>query len=55
MYSYPNKMPVSIAEVSRIKEIMEKVEFDEVYGFRSLQNLTNDAKQILLASLERYK
>lgn len=55
MYSYPNKMPVSIAEVSRIKEIMEKVEFDEVYGFRSLQNLTKDAKQILLTSLERYK
>lgn len=54
MYSYPNKIPLSVAEVARIKKLMEPVEFDEIYGFWSSQNITKNAKKLLMDSLNRY-
>lgn len=55
MYSYPNNIPLAISEIRKIKERMETVEFDSVHGFAGYQNLTGNAKRILIRSLDRYK
>lgn len=54
MYSYPNRVPLSLHEITRIKNRLEAIPFDTLYGFYSYQNLTEDVKQILKASMERY-
>lgn len=54
MYSYPNRMPLPIAEIKRIKERFDTVSFDAVYGFYSYQNVLNNAKAILDSSIARY-
>lgn len=54
MYSYPNRIPLPLREVKRIKELFENIPFDTLYGFYSYQNLTEDAQKILQDSLERY-
>ena len=53
MYSYPNKIPLPISEVQRIKKKMAGMDFDEIYGFWNYQNVTN-AKELLIKSLDRY-
>lgn len=55
MYSYPNKIPLPVSEVMEIKKKMEVIDFDEIYGFWPYQNVTKNAKEILMESLERYK
>lgn len=55
MYSYPNRIPLPIKEVQRIKEKMQKIDFDEFYGFNSYQNLTGNPKELMIKSLERYR
>jgi glyoxylase-like metal-dependent hydrolase (beta-lactamase superfamily II) len=54
MYSYPNKIPLPLAEVARIKARFEAIPFDTLYGFYSYQNLFEDVKQLMKESLERY-
>ncbi|PWN71517.1 MBL fold metallo-hydrolase [Chryseobacterium phosphatilyticum] len=54
MYSYPNRIPLPVAEIKRIKKRLEDLEFDAVYGFYSYQNLTKNVKQILNNSIEKY-
>src|SRR5690606_35987802 len=54
MYSYPNRMPLPIAEIKRIKQRFGTVNFDAVYGFYSYQNIQEGAKAILDTSIERY-
>lgn len=54
MYSYPNRIPLTVWEVAKIKTRFEELEFDTIYGFYSYQNLLNNAKSILMKSLERY-
>ena len=54
MYSYPNRIPLPLHEVKRIKELFENIPFDTLYGFYSYQNLTEDAQKILQDSLGRY-
>jgi hypothetical protein len=54
MYSYPNRIPLPISEIKRIKNRFENISFDSIYGFYSYQNLTENAKEILKKSLERY-
>lgn len=54
MYSYPNKIPLPVREVQRIRTLMASLDFDEVYGFWSYQNLTDSAKSVMLQSLDRY-
>lgn len=54
MYSYPNRIPLPIAEVAEIKKKMKAISFDEIYGFWPYQNVTEDTKKILIESLERY-
>jgi len=54
MYSYPNRMPLPISEIKRIKERFEALQFDSIYGFYSYQNLTENVKDIVRTSFERY-
>lgn len=55
MYSYPNRIPLPIKEVQRIKEEMKHIDFDEFYGFNSYQNMTGNPKELMMKSLERYR
>ncbi len=54
MYSYPNRIPLPVAEVIRVQERFGQVSFDALYGFYSYQNVIADAKKILTESLNRY-
>ncbi len=55
MYSYPNLIPLTLAEVSRILQIMQNVKFDSMIGAFDNQNLESNAREILIESLMRYK
>ncbi|UOB18101.1 hypothetical protein [Abyssalbus ytuae] len=55
MYSYPNKIPLPIKEITKIRDKVQQIDFDEIYGFWPYQNLLTDPKIILMKSLERYK
>ena len=54
MYSYPNRIPLPASEVKRVKQRLEEIPFDALYGFYSYQNLTENVKEILEKSLQRY-
>jgi hypothetical protein len=54
MYSFPNRIPLPLREIRRVKEQMSFLEFDTMYGFYSYQNIYPDAKEILEKSLARY-
>lgn len=54
MYSYPNRIPLPISEIKRIKERLNAISFDTIYGFYSYQNVIGNAKEILKISFERY-
>lgn len=54
MYSYPNRIPLPISEIKRIKERLSNISFDTVYGFYSYQNVIGNGKEIVASSLERY-
>lgn len=54
MYSYPNKIPLPLQEVGRIRASMEPIMFDSMFGFYDFQNVYENARDILLASLGRY-
>lgn len=54
MYSYPNRIPLSVAEVQSIKNRMASIQFDTLYGFHESQNILANAKTLLMDSLERY-
>jgi hypothetical protein len=54
MYSYPNYIPVSAAEVSRIVDALEPFEFDRIYGAWWDRNVAADAKGAVRRSAERY-
>jgi len=55
MYSYPNRIPLPLAEVQSIKDRMANIPFDRLYGFHESQNIQGEAKALLLESLERYR
>lgn len=54
MHSYPNRIPLPTSEISRIKKRLGELEFDAMYGFYSYQNLTENVRQIVNDSLEKY-
>lgn len=54
MYSYPNRIPLPLNEIHRIKEFMEPIEFDSMFGFYDYQNIYSGAKELLNVSLGRY-
>ncbi len=54
MYSYPNRIPLPLAEIKRIKEKMAAIPFDRIHGFYEYQDIYTDAKQIMEQSFARY-
>jgi hypothetical protein len=54
MYSYPNRIPLPLQEVQRIKKRMHPISFDTMYGFYDYQNLEGNAKTIMENSFNRY-
>lgn len=54
MHSYPNRIPLPVHEVQRIKKQMLPLQFDAMHGFLDFQNIYSNAKEILVHSLEKY-
>jgi len=54
MYSYPNRIPLPLQEVQRIKKQMLSLQFDTIHGFYDYQNIYSNAKQIIEYSLDKY-
>ena len=54
MYSYPNRIPLPVGEVERIRAQMLTVQFDTLYGFYDYQNIYGNAKELIVRSLGRY-
>ena len=54
MYSYPNRIPLPVGEVQRIKEQILNIRFDTIHGFYDYQNIYSDAKRLIQDSLGKY-
>lgn len=54
MHSYPNKIPLPLAETRRIRELMHSLRFDAIHGWIDHQSILSHAKPILESSLARY-
>jgi glyoxylase-like metal-dependent hydrolase (beta-lactamase superfamily II) len=54
MYSYPNRIPLPLQEVNRIRKRMEAIPFDTMYTFLTDQNLEGNAREAVSMSFERY-
>ena len=54
MYSFPNYIPVSAAEVRRIADAVEPFEFRRLYGQWWDAVIREDGKAIVRRSAERY-
>ncbi|NOT94344.1 MBL fold metallo-hydrolase [Ferruginibacter sp.] len=54
VYSSPNRIPLPLAEIRRIKKRLDSVPFDSFYGYIKNQNLRKDVKEILETSMAKY-
>lgn len=54
MYSYPNRIPLPIQEVQRIKKQILNIQFDTIHGFYDYQNIYSNARHIIRESLDKY-
>ena len=54
MHSYPNRIPLPVTEIRRIKDLMSDVSFDTIHAWHQTQSIESDAKSLLDASLARY-
>lgn len=54
MYSYPNKIPLPVKEIGRIRNRISILKFDKLYGWTDSQNITSEAKTIVEDSLGKY-
>jgi glyoxylase-like metal-dependent hydrolase (beta-lactamase superfamily II) len=54
MYSYPNLIPLPAHEVRRIREVLEALAFDRIYGAWWDSVVAPDAKAKALRSADRY-
>jgi hypothetical protein len=55
MYSFPNYVPLSAAQVDRIVSTVEPFEFDRIYGAWWDRNVASDGKGAVRRSADRYK
>lgn len=55
MYSYPNRIPLPLHEVERIRKRFETIPFDTLYSFLTYQDLTKNAREVLEDSFRRYR
>ncbi len=54
MWSYPNLIPLPAREIERIRDVIETLEFDRVYGAWWDRVMRGDAKAKVLRSADRY-
>jgi len=54
LYSYPNMIPISAAEVARITATLSSFPFDRLYGSWTGRVVTTDASAAVARSAERY-
>lgn len=54
MYSYPNRIPLPVHEVQRIKIQMLQLQFDSMNGFYDFQNIYLNAKETLENPMTKY-
>ena len=55
MWSYPNLIPLSAANVRRMAEILEPFRYDAVYGsFSGRGQIDRDGKRVVAESVARY-
>jgi len=54
MYSYPNYIPMAPADVRRMREILEPLDYDDAYGYSWGRNIIGDARGSVSASFDRY-
>ena len=55
MYSFPNYVPLSAAEVDRVIGAVEPFQFDRIYGAWWDRNVISGGKEAVRRSAERYK
>lgn len=55
MYSYPNLIPLPVAEVERIGAAVEPFDFDRIYGAWWGRVIPSGAKDVVRRSVERYR
>jgi len=54
LYSYPNMIPLSAAEVQRIARTLARYRFDRIYGSWMNKVVTADGNAVVARSAERY-
>ena len=54
MWSYPNLLPLAAASVEKIVERLVDTPFEALYGAFEGQNVTKNARQIVLDSAQKY-
>jgi len=54
VYSSPNRIPLPLAEITRIKKRFDNIPFDCFYGYIKTQNLLKDVKETLEISMAKY-
>jgi hypothetical protein len=54
MHSYPNLIPLPATEVQRIRDRVEPLQFETLYGAWFDRIITHDARECVLRSAERY-
>jgi glyoxylase-like metal-dependent hydrolase (beta-lactamase superfamily II) len=54
VWSSPNRMPLPMAEMRRIKARFDDIPFDSFFGYIKTQNLDKDVKTIFEESMNRY-
>ena len=54
MYSYPNEIPLSVAEVREIEERLAPLAFDRIYGGWPGDIVDGDAADVVRRSAQRY-
>lgn len=52
--SYPNRIPLPLSEMKRLKDRFDDIPFDVFYGYEKSQNLDRDVKRIFTESMQRY-
>jgi len=54
VHSSPNRMPLPLNEMKRVKKRFDSISFDSFYGYQRIQNLSENVKGILEMSISRY-
>jgi len=54
MYSYPNYVPMPLADVRAMRERLAPFEYDDVYGYNWGRNIIGGGRAAVEASFERY-